>query len=238
MMAASSRATVTGASAAALALATWAGTAPAAAILALLGIAFGLGWAQLVDVPATRGSGIVIALAALAAIGAAWATEAGLALVIAGGVIASFVHQMLRKDGRPRLVETLSATVMGVLVVTAGMGWFVLALAGALPVVLLGSAALLVASAASVLPARTWVILTAASVGAGGVGAAVGLTFAQLGPLPGALLGGVVGIVTALTQLLFSQFPTADHARAGLAAALMPLLTLGAPLLVLSSFVG
>lgn len=239
-MAASSRAVVTGGSAGVLALATWAGDAVAAAALALAAGVFGFGWPRLIDVPSKRGTSIVIGLVALAAIASAWWTGdiALLALVVAGGVIASFVHQMARRDGRPRLTETVSTTVTGILVVTAGVGWFVAAQAGHLQVVLLGAAALLAASGATALPARGTIAGVAAAAAGGAAGAGVGAVFPEIGPVAGLVLGVVIGVVMALSHLLFNQFPAARQRRAALAAALMPLLTLGVPVLVLGSYLG
>lgn len=240
LMAAQSRAAVTGGSAGVVALAAWAGDMASTAALVVAAVVFAFGWPRLVDVPSKRGSWIVIALTALAAIGAVWGTRdiSALALVVAGGVIGSFVHQMARRDGRPRLTETVSTTVTGILVVTAGVGWLVVALAGSLEVVLLGAATLLAASAATAVPGRGSVVAGAAAVAAGAVGALVGAVLAPVGVVPGLLLGVVVGVVMALTHLLFSQFPFAAHRRGALAAALMPLLTLGAAVLVLRTYLG
>lgn len=238
MMAASSRAVLTGGVAGLLALSAWFGDTVLAAALAAIGVVYAFGWPRLVDVPSKRGSWVVVALATVAALASVWWTEGidGLAVVVAGGVIASFVHQMARKDGRPRLTETVSTTVTGVLVVTAGVGWLVTAFTG-LEVVLLGAAALVAASAATAIPARGPVVGAAATVAATAVGAAVGFVFPMIGPVPGLLLGLVVGVVMALSHLLFNEFPAVGHRRAALAAALMPLLSLGAPVLVLGSFV-
>lgn len=238
MMAASSRAVLTGAVAGLLALAAWWGDTALAVALVVVGVIYAFGWPRLVDIPSKRGSWVVVTLATVAAHASAWWTEGidGLAVVVAGGVIASFVHQMARKDGRPRLTETVSATVTGILVVTAGVGWLVAAFT-ALEVVLLGAAALVAASAATAIPARGPVVGAAAAVAATAVGAGVGLVFPMIGPVPGLLLGLVVGVVMALSHLLFNEFPAVGHRRAALAAGLMPLLSLGAPVLVLGSFV-
>ena len=40
-----------------------------------------------------------------------------LALAAAGGVVVAFLHQLLRRDGRPRLVESLSGEVMAVVLI-------------------------------------------------------------------------------------------------------------------------
>ena len=46
-----------------------------------------------------------------------------LALPVAGGVWASLAHQVWRSDGRPRVVDLLTAEVFAVLVIVAGFLW-------------------------------------------------------------------------------------------------------------------
>lgn len=240
MMAASSRAVVTGVAVGALALAASLGEPAMAATVAVEGVVFALGWPRLVDVPSRVGSAVVISLALLTGIATLLLTEngGGLALVVAGGVIASFVHQMVRRDGRPRLVETVSATVTGVVVVVSGLGWLLTVNARAgVEVVLVACAVVLAAAAVTVIPARGPVVATAASVVAGLVGLGVGFLLPMVGPLAGVILGAVVGALMALSHLLFNQFPAAGHRRAALAAALMPVLSLGGPVFLVTALV-
>ena len=44
-------------------------------------------------------------------------------LVMAFSILVAFVGQMLRRDGRHNLVEDLSSTVAGCLVVVSGSAW-------------------------------------------------------------------------------------------------------------------
>ncbi len=217
MMAAPTRGVVTGVAVALVAAGVYLGQGAAAAAVAAIAVVYGFGWPRLVSVPSRRGSAIVIVGAGLAATVAGWITGevAWLAIVVAAGVIASFVHQMMRRDGRPRLFETVSATVTGVVVVASGVGWLT-----------------------AIIPASGAVVASAAAVAAGAVGALVGSVLPTVGIVPGLLLGVAGGGVMALSHLMFNQFPASGYRRAALAAALMPVATLGGPVHLLAGLLG
>lgn len=237
MMAAPTRGVVTAVAVALLALAAYLGDLAVAAVVAVLGVVFGFGWPRLVNVPSRRGSASVIVGTALVATLAGWLTRdlSWLALVVAGGVIASFVHQMMRRDGRPRLVETVSATVTGVAVAASAVGWLTASRAtNGLEFILVSTACLLAAAMTTAIPAPGPVVATAAAVIAGAVGMLAGSVLPAVGIVPGLLTGVVGGGIMALSHLMFNQFPASGHRRAALAAALMPLATLGGPIHLLA----
>lgn len=97
------------------------------AAIVFLALALGLawGWPRLINLPSPRGTSAVLALTAVAlavtvvASGADERTRWGGA-VLSIGLIASFLHQLLRQDGRPRLVMSLAGTAMGLGVLGAG----------------------------------------------------------------------------------------------------------------------
>jgi len=241
MMAAPTRGVVTGVAVALVAAGVYLGQGAAAAAVAAIAVVYGFGWPRLVSVPSRRGSAIVIVGAGLAATVAGWITGevAWLAIVVAAGVIASFVHQMMRRDGRPRLFETVSATVTGVVVVASGVGWLTAATTpGGLEVVLVTAACLLSAAMMTIIPASGAVVASAAAVAAGAVGALVGSVLPTVGIVPGLLLGVAGGGVMALSHLMFNQFPASGYRRAALAAALMPVATLGGPVHLLAGLLG
>lgn len=114
--------TVAAALVVALAFVSW----PAAlGLIAVLAGAFAIGWPRLLGLPALLGSRVVLALIALGSFGvlALGGGPGDLVLVAALGVVASLVAEMLRRDGRPRLVESLSGTVAGSVALISAAGW-------------------------------------------------------------------------------------------------------------------
>lgn len=99
---------------------------PAVAVvfLALSGF-LAWGWPRLINLPSPRGTASVIALTAFAMLGVLLATPpdhrtrwAGAVLCV--GLIGSFLHQLLRQDGRPRLVFSLAGTALGIGILGSG----------------------------------------------------------------------------------------------------------------------
>lgn len=232
MMAASTRAVLTVVAAAALAVAAFAEPWVAAVVVGILGLAFAYGWPVLTDSPAPRGSSVVIALAAVAAaaIATTLGTPARLAEVVALGVIAAFVREMLRTDGRERMVESVSSTVTGVVVVVSGAGWVLADTAfGGSETVVTASASLMVAAALTILPVPGPISASIAAVGGAGLGVSLGALVPMVGVMPGLLTGLVGGALVAFSHVLFNAFPAACRRGAATAAALLPLLALGVP---------
>ncbi|OKL54258.1 hypothetical protein BSZ39_04990 [Bowdeniella nasicola] len=209
-----------------------------AAVVAVGVCFFAAGWPRLLGVPAQRGSGVVIALAGLVGLAAA-ATAGGfraLNLVLAGGVIASFVHQMLRTDGRPRIVESLSSTVTGVIVVTLSAGWVSIVTRASQPeagdhpvpmaIILVGACSLTAATiGGAFFPRRISPYLS--PLFAGIAGAAIGILFPSVGLWAGAATGVGLGILYAGLHILFGLFPASGRYRPAIAAALLPVLSAG-----------
>ena len=89
--------------------------APALAVPMVL---LAIGWVPLMRLPSPRGTTIVqliavVLLLAPAALSPRTTLER-LPAFVALSMIASFVHQLVRRDARPRLVESVSAVVAGV----------------------------------------------------------------------------------------------------------------------------
>ena len=116
------------ATAALVAVAAYAGDPFLLAAVGLLVVGTAAGWATLLDLPHPRGTGVVVALAGLAAAGAAVADRtrdaplAAFGIVLALAVLVAFVHELLRRDGRADLVESLTGTFSGEVVVVLGSG--------------------------------------------------------------------------------------------------------------------
>lgn len=209
-----------------------------AAILAVAVAFFAAGWPRLLGIPAQRGASTVIALSGFGALVIAVTTHQFrlLPIVLAAGVVASFVHQMLRTDGRPRLVESVSATVTGVIVVTLGAGWVTVvtrygetdALNHPLPMamILVGACSLTGATIGSIVFPRA-VSAYFATLLATGIGTGVGWIFPSVGWLPGLITGFSVGVLYTGMHILFGMFPASRRVRPAIAAALLPVLASG-----------
>ena len=212
-----------------------------------------VGWPDLLDLPARRGTTVVVV--AVAVVTAAVATGSVIAarndgtqvsgvlgrlpVVAALGLLLAFVHQLLRRDGRPRLVESVTAAVTGQAVVVLGAAWIAVpsTYGGAqlAPVVL---AAVVTTSAVS---ATTWPLRVA-----GPVNLLVGATTGYLAGAVTVLLGGrgvvsetrwaVAGIVAGLGvgllvsawRALTGRLPGVHSLPAALAVAAVPVGATGA----------
>jgi len=97
---------------------------------------------------------------------------------------------------------------------------------------------LLVAAMITTIPAPGVVVASGAAAIAGAVGMLVGSLLGEVGLVPGLLIGVVGGGLMALSHLLFNQFPVSGNSRAALAAALMPLATLGTPVYLVAQVLG
>jgi hypothetical protein len=106
-------------------LAGYAGSwALAGAVLVVTG-ALAWGWPALLDLPAPRSTSAALGLSAVLATVSVAATRDDplldwLALASAGGVMVAFLHQLVRRDGRPRLVESLSGELLAVGLIVCG----------------------------------------------------------------------------------------------------------------------
>lgn len=203
-MSPSATATTTSALAGLLAVAAFAPTGVLALAVVLVGLLLAAGWPDLLDLPARRGTTTVIALAAVAAaVTAALAVRAGrlegtrstgvlqdLPQVAALALLVAFLHQLARRDGRPRLVESVTAAVTGQAVVVLAAAWVAVpaTYAGA-PLVAVVLAAVVTTSAVC---ATSWPLRVA-----GPVSLVVGAVTGWFAAAVTVLLGGA-GIVSEL----------------------------------------
>lgn len=236
MMGASTRAAVTSVGAATVALAGFAADGLLAAVVLGLSLVFAAGWSRLVDLPTHRGVVVVVAGVSVVALAVALtSTVAVLGIVMGLAVVAAFVHQMLRRDGRPRLTESVSGVVSGAVVVVSAAGWVAVGASGSPPaLVVTGAATIAAAAAVTTVPvtARTVVILAPAAGGLAGLLA--GVLIDDVGPVPGLLVGLAAGVLTSALHVLFGRFPASRRLRPALAAALLPVLVVGVPVYLVS----
>lgn len=200
-----------------------------------MGAIFALGWPGLLGLPARQGTSLLLLITVAAGVALQWLTGdlAYAALGFGIVVVAAFVLQLLRRDGRPRLVESVAGSVTGAAVVISGVGWLAVG-TGPTSVGLLLVGAVTLAAAAIVtampLPAWGWLVTTAV---AAGVGLGVGSVIVAVGPVTGVLVGLVAGMLSATVHHLLGQFPASVRAWPALAAAVLPVLVCGAPVYVL-----
>ena len=194
--------------------------------------AVGFGWTRLLQVPTGWGLGMIVALTGV--VGGLLVTidgEDGVRWIpptLAIGVIVAFVHQMGRRDGRPRLVESVSATVIGQTVVLMGTGWLLPDLGdGSAAPGLLGGAACAVAVLVMTSTWRRKTALPVAIVAATLVAGALASTLETVQLGGGLVAGAVAGTVTAGLHMFFLRQPTVSYRRAAVAAGVASTLAAG-----------
>jgi len=242
----SATASTTAALAALVAVAAFAPAVLLTVAVVLVGLLVATGWSPLLSLPSPRGTASVVALAAAAAAVAVVLTAvpgsdplgvlpqaAALALLVA------FVHQLLRRDGRPRLVESVTASVTGQAVVVLGAAWVALPATVAGPsfaAVVLTAVATTAAVCAGGWPLRVAGPLSLLVGGATGwVASAVAVLLGAGGPVSGVrwTVAGIVagigaGLLNAAWRAHAQRLPTVHGLAAALAAAATPVALAGA----------
>jgi len=227
------RAVVTAVLAAAVAVAGYLGGLPLSITAAVLAVVFALGWPTLAGLPFVPGSAAVVALGGVGAVGVVHVTATqpflrDLPVVFAASILLAFLNELLRRDGRTRLVESVSGTVAGTLVAVAVAGWVAIgATPGGEPIVVVGALALAVGSAVVALPLTPWVGALVTAGAAAGAGALGGLLLPGVDPVAGAVLGLAVGILVATLHALFDQLPSLQRRWPSLAAVTLPVTVTG-----------
>ncbi|ROS23578.1 hypothetical protein [Cellulomonas sp. PhB150] len=227
------RAVVTAVLAALVAVAGYVGGMPVTIASGILAVVFAAGWPTLAGLPFPPGSSAVIGLGGLGAVVAVHVTPDQpylryLPVVFACSIILAFVSELLRRDGRTRLVESVAGTVTGTLVAVAVAGWVAIGRTpGGEPLVVGGALALAVGSAVVALPLAPWLgaLVTAAVSAAAGAGAAA--VVPDIDVVAGLLLGLAVGILVATLHVLFDRLPTLEHRLPALAAVTLPVTVTG-----------
>lgn len=227
------RAVVTAALAAVVAVAGYLGGVPLTVAAVLLVVAFALGWPTLIGLPFPAGSSVVVGLGGVGAVAVVHFTPAQpylrlLPLVFAGAVLLSFLNELLRRDGRERLVESVSGTVTGTLVAVASAGWVATGrTSGGEPLVVIGALALLVGSVVVSLRLATWLGALVTSLSAAAAGALGGALLRDIDVAPGLLLGLAVGVLVATLHALLHELRALERFVPSLAAAALPVTVTG-----------
>jgi hypothetical protein len=204
-----------------------------AGLLAVLAVLFAVGLPHVSALPSPVGSSIVVGAAGVAGVVVVHLTETepllgSLPAVFAVAVLAAFVAELARRDGRERLVESVAGTVAGALVPVCAAGWVAAerTVAGD-AVVVTGAVALAVGSALTALPLRSWAGAGATIAAAAAAGLVAGAALPAIGLLPGGVLGLAVGILVAAADSLFDRLPALEHRLAGWAVAVLPVAVTG-----------
>jgi len=229
----STRAVLTAVVAALVAVAAFAGEVPLVVLAGLLALVLAAGWPVLTGAPAVRGAAVVIGLGGLGGVLAVALTTGEpflreLPEVLALSVVLAFLHELVRRDGRERLVESVAAVVSGVLVAASVAGWVAAGrTTGGMSVVVAGALALAVGSAVSAVPLVGWLSALVTVVSAAGAGAGTGALVPQVDALAGGLIGLAVGILIAALHRLFDRLPPMRRRLPALAGAVLPVTVTG-----------
>jgi len=114
-----------------LTITAFAGPTMVALAVALAAGVIAWGWAALLGLPSPRGTTVVLAVGSAGAVGTALASRqdpflSWMPAALAGSLIFAFLHQFVRRDGRPRLVESIASTIMAIAIVVSGASLVVL----------------------------------------------------------------------------------------------------------------
>ncbi|UFU02596.1 hypothetical protein LQF12_14035 [Ruania suaedae] len=197
---------------------------------------FSIGWPRLLGLPAPRGATVVLLLTAAASLSAllVWDDLLYVAVAAGLGVVAAFVHELVRRDGRPRLVESVSGVVTGAVVVSSAAGWLAVGTGEvATALLLVGAVTITAGSACTALPIPGWLGSGVTILISAAAGLLAGSAIADVGLVPGGLIGLSSGVLIASVHALFGQFPASGRPTAALAAAMLPVAVAGVPVYVL-----
>lgn len=230
------RAALTAVLAAALAGTALAPPVVVAVLTLVCSVLLAVGLPRLLDLPHGSGAAWFLSAGTLIVTVVVW--FGGLdrvVLLLAGAVVAAFAHQMVRRDGRPRLTESVAGDVLGLVVMCFGTGWFVTAREpGGEQWVVAGALAIVVGTVCAALPVTSWLAAALAVVAGAGSGGALGALSDDVGWWQGAVLGLVVGALAAALHRTSARSPSSSRLRPALAAATIPVLVVGSVVTVMA----
>lgn len=194
------------------------------------------GWPRLVGIPARVPALVVLLSTAVAAVAVVEYVDnvAWLAMVCAGAILLTFIAELFRRDGRPRLVEQVAGTVTGSVIVTSAAGWLAISTSThSQALVVTAAVAIAVAAVVTIfrLPSL-WSTVLAVTLSAL-AGLAVGTAIEAMTALAGVLVGLTAGLLVATVHHLFDHFPSSPRVVPGLAAALIIVAVTGIPVYIL-----
>lgn len=219
-----------------LTVTAFAGPTMVALALALAAGVMAWGWPGLLGLPSPRGTSLVVGVGSAAAIGTVLATTtdpylAWLPAALAGSMLVAFIHQLARRDGRPRLVESIASTITAIAIVVSGASLVALARTeGGAWVVAIASAAMAVSAVTDLAGGSRRLLpwLLPLAMLAGGITAIlVGNRLGAVGWGVAALLGVLSAGVSHAVRRVLATLPAISSARSQLVSAAASVLTGG-----------
>jgi hypothetical protein len=196
--------------------------------VALAGLVLAWGWPLLLSLPSPRGTMGVLALGTVLMTAAVLLTRDDpylrwMPAALAVAVIVAFLHQLLRRDGRPRLTESVAATTSGLAIISSGIALAPVAQVmhgdHALAAAMAGLAAGALADPLIGLKRfRAWALFIAMVVG-GGAALLVAVLAGAPEEGPAALLGLLAAAVSHAARRIMAVLPATSMHRAQLASA-------------------
>lgn len=229
----STRAVLTAAASAAIAVGAFLGEIPLIIIIALLGLAFAFGWSSLMRLPSIGGSTLVVSLTMVGALAvvAFTTTEPWLVylpVVLAFGVLLAFINEMLRPIPRSHLIDSLFGTVSGVIVTVCGAGWLAaFRIEHGLHIVVISAVALAAASTAGALKAPRWLVIILTFTLGTTAGAVAAHFLEPTTLIAGLVQGALAGLIISALHALVDRVPSLESRRSGGALIILPILALG-----------
>lgn len=210
--------------------------APFALGLAVLAAGFVLawGWAGALGLPSPYGTATVLAIGSVVLVNVVTADGTTrltwMPAALGASVLITFAHQLLRRDGRPRLVESVAATLLGLAIIASGALLVPLALSSGTARIAL--AAMVAAAVAAVVElGGRWPELRAWTVPAALVAAGLAAVLTGIGSHQSwttfLLIGMAVAAVGLALRAVLSVAPTMAQARPRLVSAIASVLATG-----------
>lgn len=228
-----------------LALATAADHALGAAAIAWGGLVLAWGWPELLGSSSRFGSSLAIGLAGVLAPATVALTPdepylRHVPVVVALALLAMFLHQLLRRDGRPRLTQSVAVSAAGIGFAAIGAAYVPLGRTfGGREVVAVVAAALALSAVADLgapfKRARALMLPVAGTIGLL-VGGVAGQFLDQVGGPPGALLGGIVSALAHVLRRALCTLLPIRGMRGQITAAAASVLVTAVPVYLLSRF--
>ncbi len=195
------------------------------------------GWAGALGLPTPRGTVGVLLLGGLAILLSVWLPADSSHLnwlpgALAVSIMTAFLHQLLRRDGRPRVAESVSAVLLALALFTCSA--FLIPLTRTENGTLLVIAAMSAAAASAVVGVATrrlavslrpWIVPI--TLVAGGVCAGLVSLGSEASWTSFVLIGVVCAALSHAVRLIFAVLPTMAHARPRVVVALSSVLVIG-----------
>jgi hypothetical protein len=229
-----------------IALSGYADPSLVALSVALGGLVLAWGWPGLLGLPSRRGTTTVLAIATVTCVLASALPTTDpflrwLPAAVAASLIAAFLHQLLRRDGRPRLTESIAASAAGLAVITSGVAYIPLprTFGGAEPLAA-AMAALGLSAVADLLTGsrrlRPWALPIAMALGGAGA-VAVAAVAGRPQFAAAALVGVLAAAVAHALRRILAVLPSMASARSQLVSGAASVLVCGVVVYVVSRLV-